>query len=33
MISAWHLIWLLPVAAVFGFLVAAVLNMSGGDDG
>ena len=26
MISAWHLIWLLPVAAVFGFAVCALLG-------
>ena len=25
MISAWHLIWVVPLAAAFGFVVAAVL--------
>ena len=26
MISAWHLIWMLPVAAVLGFVVCALLG-------
>ena len=26
MISAWHLIWIIPLAAAFGFVVAAVLG-------
>ena len=25
MISAWHLLWIIPLAACFGFAVAAVL--------
>jgi hypothetical protein len=27
MISAWHLVWLLPVAAALGFAVCALLTM------
>ena len=26
MISAWNLLWMLPLAASFGFLIAAVLS-------
>ena len=28
MISAWHLMWIIPLAAAFGFVVAAVLGMN-----
>ena len=28
MINAWHLIWIIPLAACFGFLWAAVLAAS-----
>lgn len=28
MISAWHLFWIIPLAASFGFGVAAVLSAS-----
>lgn len=33
MISAWHLIWIIPLAAVVGFVTAAVLSMAKESDG
>lgn len=30
--NALHLIWIIPAAACFGFLMAAVLAASGGSD-
>ena len=30
--NALHLIWIIPLSASFGFLVAAVLAASGGSD-
>lgn len=30
--NALHLIWIIPAAASFGFMVAAVLAASGGSD-
>jgi hypothetical protein len=29
MISAWHLVWIVPVAAVVGFVTAALLAANG----
>ena len=26
MISAWHLLWIIPLAAMFGFFLAALLR-------
>lgn len=27
MISAWHLLWIIPTAAMFGFFIAALLSV------
>lgn len=32
MMNALHLIWIIPLSASFGFIVAAVLVASGGED-
>lgn len=29
MISAWHLMWIVPMAAVVGFVMAALLGANG----
>lgn len=29
MISAWHLLWIVPLAAVVGFVTAALLGANG----
>ena len=28
MISAWHLLWIVPLAASFGYVVCGMLSMS-----
>lgn len=31
MISAWHLLWIVPVAGGLGFMIAALLAAAGDD--
>lgn len=31
MMSIWHLLWIIPLAASFGFVIAAVLSANGRD--
>jgi hypothetical protein len=32
MISAWHLVWIIPVVGSIGFLVAALMHAGRGDE-
>lgn len=32
MISAWNLLWIVPLSASFGFVVCAILAVGGRDD-
>lgn len=33
MISAWHLLWIIPLSASFGCVIMAILALSSDDDG
>lgn len=32
MMSAWHLLWIIPVSGMFGFIGAALMVAAGEDD-
>ena len=32
MISAWNLVWIVPLAAGFGFFIAALFAVNGGNN-
>jgi len=32
MISAWNLLWIVPLSMILGFMVAALVTASGGHD-
>lgn len=32
MISAWHLLWIVPLAAAFGLVIGAILAVGGASD-
>ena len=32
MISVWHLLWIVPVATMFGFVLCALLSANKNDD-
>lgn len=30
MMSVWHLVWIIPMACLFGFIIAALLSIGDG---